>query len=111
LADEITVSVPRGRVDLVALKQPRLGGKEPSDDDYRVTGDLGFQPDGIRRKRRPALAFFARAGTMLPTLRPFLQTFVLLAEFRTYSVRVRVGSHFSEPSSTYGSLSAGLAWL
>jgi hypothetical protein len=36
LADEITVSAPRGRVDLGALKQPRLGGKEPSDDDYRL---------------------------------------------------------------------------
>ena len=35
-ADEITVSAPRGRVDLEALKRPRLGGKEPSDDDYRV---------------------------------------------------------------------------
>jgi hypothetical protein len=29
-ADEITVSAPFGRVDLEALKQPRLGGKEPS---------------------------------------------------------------------------------
>jgi hypothetical protein len=36
LADEITVSAPNERVDLVALKRPRLGGKEPSDDDYRV---------------------------------------------------------------------------
>jgi len=36
LADEITVSAPFGRVDLEALKRPRLGGKEPSDDDYRV---------------------------------------------------------------------------
>ena len=35
-ADEITVSAPRGRVDLEALKRPRLGGKEPSDDDYRL---------------------------------------------------------------------------
>jgi hypothetical protein len=35
-ADEITVSAPNERVDLVALKRPRLGGKEPSDDDYRV---------------------------------------------------------------------------
>src|SRR5712692_4625484 len=35
-ADEITVSAPFGRVDLEALKRPRLGGKEPSDDDYRV---------------------------------------------------------------------------
>ena len=34
--DEITVSAPNGRVDLEALKRPRLGGKEPSDDDYRV---------------------------------------------------------------------------
>ena len=34
--DEITVSAPFGRVDLEALKRPRLGGKEPSDDDYRV---------------------------------------------------------------------------
>ena len=30
------MSAPRGRVDLVALKRPRLGGKEPSDDDYRL---------------------------------------------------------------------------
>jgi len=29
-ADEITVSAPHGRVDLVALKRPRLGGKEPT---------------------------------------------------------------------------------
>jgi len=36
LADEITVSAPNERVDLDALKRPRLGGKEPSDDDYRV---------------------------------------------------------------------------
>ncbi len=36
MADEITVSAPRGRVDLGALKQPRLGGKEPSDNDYRL---------------------------------------------------------------------------
>ena len=35
-ADEITVSAPNERVDLGALKQPRLGGKEPSDDDYRL---------------------------------------------------------------------------
>jgi hypothetical protein len=35
-ADEITVSAPNGRVDLEALKRPRLGGKEPSDDDYRL---------------------------------------------------------------------------
>jgi hypothetical protein len=26
LGDEITVSAPRGRVDLEALKRPRLGG-------------------------------------------------------------------------------------
>jgi hypothetical protein len=35
-ADEITVSAPCERVDLEALKRPRLGGKEPSDDDYRL---------------------------------------------------------------------------
>jgi hypothetical protein len=35
-ADEITVSARFGRVDLEALKRPRLGGKEPSDDDYRL---------------------------------------------------------------------------
>ena len=35
-ADEITVSAPNERVDLEALKRPRLGGKEPSDDDYRL---------------------------------------------------------------------------
>jgi hypothetical protein len=35
-ADEITVSAPNERVDLAALKRPRLGGKEPSDDDYRL---------------------------------------------------------------------------
>jgi hypothetical protein len=35
-ADEITLSAPNERVDLEALKRPRLGGKEPSDDDYRV---------------------------------------------------------------------------
>jgi hypothetical protein len=34
--DEITVSAPNHRVDLEALKRPRLGGKEPSDDDYRL---------------------------------------------------------------------------
>lgn len=35
-ADEITVSAPNERVDLEALKRPRLGGKEQSDDDYRL---------------------------------------------------------------------------
>jgi hypothetical protein len=35
-ADEITLSAPNERVDLAALKRPRLGGKEPSDDDYRL---------------------------------------------------------------------------
>src|SRR5882762_2891033 len=35
-ADEITVSAPNHRVDLEALKRPKLGGKEPSDDDYRL---------------------------------------------------------------------------
>jgi len=29
-ADEITVSAPNERVDLEALKRPRLGGKEPT---------------------------------------------------------------------------------
>jgi hypothetical protein len=28
MADEITVSAPNERVDLAALKRPRLGGKE-----------------------------------------------------------------------------------
>ena len=36
MADEITVSAPNDRVDLEALKRPRLGGKEPSDEDYRL---------------------------------------------------------------------------
>jgi hypothetical protein len=36
MPDEITVSAPDERVDLEALKRPRLGGKEPSDDDYRM---------------------------------------------------------------------------
>jgi hypothetical protein len=35
-ADEITVSAPFVRVDLEALKRPKLGGKKPSDDDYRA---------------------------------------------------------------------------
>jgi len=35
-ADEITVWAPSERVDLEALKRPRLGGREPRDDDYRV---------------------------------------------------------------------------
>jgi hypothetical protein len=30
------VSAPDHRVDLEALKRPRLGGKEPSDEDYRL---------------------------------------------------------------------------
>jgi len=36
MADQITESAPNERVDLEALKRPRLGGKEPSEDDYRV---------------------------------------------------------------------------
>jgi hypothetical protein len=35
MADEITMPAPNGRVDLEALKRPRLGGKEPSDNDKR----------------------------------------------------------------------------
>ena len=35
-ADPITASAPFERVDLVAMRRPRLGGKEPSDDDYRM---------------------------------------------------------------------------
>src|ERR1700692_1635844 len=65
-ADEITVSAPFGRVDLEALKRPRLGGKEPSDDDYRLRfahalpadsdgryGDrrVGAAPFGTRKRR------------------------------------------------------------
>src|ERR1035438_6094259 len=53
-ADEITVSAPFGRVDLEALKRPRLGGKEPSDDDYRLrfTHTLPTDCDGGHRDRR-----------------------------------------------------------
>jgi hypothetical protein len=34
--DWITWSAPLDRVDLVAVNRPRLGGKEPSDDYYRL---------------------------------------------------------------------------
>ncbi len=34
--DGITVSAPCERVDLVRSNEPRLGGKEPSDEDYRL---------------------------------------------------------------------------
>src|SRR3984957_17392132 len=77
-ADEITVSAPRGRVDLGALKQPRLGGKEPSDDDYRVRfahalstdcdvgygyGRAGGAATGTRKRRSASfLLCAARAG-------------------------------------------------
>jgi hypothetical protein len=38
IADPITASAPFERVDLVVLERPRLGGKEPSDDNYRAGG-------------------------------------------------------------------------
>src|SRR4029077_5848251 len=65
-ADEITVSAPNHRVDLEALKRPKLGGKEPSDDDYRLRfahalpadsdgrygdGRVGAAPFGTRKRR------------------------------------------------------------
>src|SRR5467141_3786230 len=34
--DPITASAPFERVDLVAVGRPRLGGKEPSNDNYRL---------------------------------------------------------------------------
>ncbi len=53
-ADEITVSAPFRRVDLEALKRPRLGGKEPSDDDYRLRFAHALPADshGGYRERR-----------------------------------------------------------
>jgi len=48
VADEITVSAPDERVDLEALKRPRLGGKEPSDDDYSGLPEfLAFEAAGF----------------------------------------------------------------
>src|SRR6267143_3657044 len=35
-SDPITASAPFERVDLVAVGRPRLGGKEPSNDNYRL---------------------------------------------------------------------------
>ena len=52
-SDAITVSAPFGRVDLKTLKRARLGGKAPSDDDYRLGGG-------------PHLAVFAMPGLSPP---------------------------------------------
>jgi len=42
------VSAPDERVDLEALKRPRLGGKEPSDDDYSGLPEfLAFEAAGF----------------------------------------------------------------
>jgi hypothetical protein len=66
MADEITVSAPNERVDLVALKRPRLGGKEPSDDDYRLR--FGGSPRLLMslasptRWGGPSFAFFFAKG-------------------------------------------------
>jgi hypothetical protein len=50
LADEITVSAPFGRVDLEALKRPRLGGKEPEN-----PGTDGTYPNFLTRKSKAPL--------------------------------------------------------
>src|ERR1700693_4866177 len=42
-ADEITVSAPLGRVELEALKRPRLGGKEPTRLSHQPRPPLGFR--------------------------------------------------------------------
>jgi len=59
------VSAPRGRVDLEALKRPRLGGKEPSDDDYRFS--LDFQFVSLWRGAGEPLSFFLPSSSTQST--------------------------------------------
>jgi hypothetical protein len=61
-ADEITVSAPRLRVDLEALKRPRLGGKEPTRLSHQ--SNVSFAPPGLSQFR-----FFTQG--LCPRLRSF----------------------------------------
>src|SRR6266699_676221 len=74
--DSITASAPFERVNLVAVRRPRLGGKEPSNVDYRMRFSPALsadRDDGYRDRRVGGAATGARKRRGAGLLRQFAE--------------------------------------